>query len=87
MRHQQLVHDNERKCKEATSVEEHFNRAYAQVLVSELLLVDPANFVAVDARIQQAWNVVHPEATPVRGEVVQLPVRAPRENRVPAVTA
>ena len=42
---------------------------------------------AVGARIQQAWNVVHPEATPVRGEVVQLPVRAPRENRVPAVTA
>ncbi|MDP3252345.1 MAG: photosynthetic complex putative assembly protein PuhB [Hydrogenophaga sp.] len=42
---------------------------------------------AVGARIQQAWNVVHPEATPVRGEVVQLPVRPPRENRVPAVTA
>jgi hypothetical protein len=42
---------------------------------------------AVGARIQQAWNVVHPEAIPVRGEAVQLPVRPPRENRVPAVTA
>jgi hypothetical protein len=41
----------------------------------------------VGARIQQAWNAVHPDATPVRGEVVVQPVRAPRENRVPAVTA
>jgi hypothetical protein len=42
---------------------------------------------AVGARIQQAWNVVHPEATPVRGEAVAQPMHAPRENRVPAVTA
>jgi hypothetical protein len=41
----------------------------------------------VGARIQQAWNAVHPQATPVRGEVTAQPVRAPRENRVPAVTA
>ena len=42
---------------------------------------------AVGTRIQQAWNVVHPDATPVRGDVVPMPVRAPREDRVPAVTA
>ncbi|MGE0097355.1 MAG: photosynthetic complex putative assembly protein PuhB [Hydrogenophaga sp.] len=42
---------------------------------------------AVGVRIQQAWNAVHPDALPVRGEVIALPVRAPREKRVPAVTA
>jgi len=42
---------------------------------------------AVGARIQQAWNAVNPEATPVRGEVIAMPVRGVRENRVPAVTA
>lgn len=41
---------------------------------------------SVGARIQQAWNAVHPDAVPVRGEVLTPPVRAPRETRVPTVT-